>query len=91
MAGGTVDMLVLTSSPQVDRLYEVAAERGLEETLRTGLERTRVAAVGPVVAEALRQKGGRVDVCPEQGWVMRNLVRQIVRSYASGETPADTA
>jgi uroporphyrinogen-III synthase len=87
MAGGTVDMLVLTSSPQVDRLYEVTAERGLEKELQAGLERTRVAAVGPVVAQALRQKGGRVDVCPEQGWVMRNLVRQIVRSYEASETP----
>jgi uroporphyrinogen-III synthase len=87
LAGGTVDVLVLTSSPQVERLYEVAAERGLGETLQKGLERTKVAAVGPVVAQTLRQKGGRVDVCPEQGWVMRNLVRQIARSYGAGEAP----
>jgi uroporphyrinogen-III synthase len=89
MAAGTVDMLVLTSSPQVERLFEVATERRLEKPLRTGLERTRVAAVGPVVAQALLEKGGRVDVCPEQGWVMRNLVRQIVRSYQAGAPPAD--
>jgi uroporphyrinogen-III synthase len=77
---GEVDVLAFTSKPQVERLYEVAAERGLEGELRQGLERTRVAAVGPVVAESLRQRGARVDLCPEQGWVMKNLVRTIVRS-----------
>jgi uroporphyrinogen-III synthase len=71
---------VFTSSPQVDRLFEVAHERGLEALLRQGLERTRVAAVGPVVAENLRQRGAPVHICPEQGFVMKNLVRLIERA-----------
>jgi uroporphyrinogen-III synthase len=82
MAEGTVDGIVFTSSPQVDRLYEVAGERGVEELLREGLERTRVAAVGPVVADNLRHRGARVDVCPEQGFVMKNLVMQMSRAWA---------
>ncbi len=80
MSRGEVDVLVITSSPQVERLYEVAAERGLGAELRQGLERTKVAAVGPVAADSLRQHGARVDVCPEQGWVMKNLVQQIKRA-----------
>jgi uroporphyrinogen-III synthase len=76
---GEVDVLAITSSPQVERLYEVAAEKGLEAELRQGLERTKVAAVGPVAADSLRQHGARVDICPEQGWVMKNLVQRIVR------------
>jgi uroporphyrinogen-III synthase len=76
---GTLDAIVFTSSPQVERLFEVAKKRGLEESLRRGLERTRVAAVGPVVAEMLRAQQAPVHVCPEQGWVMKNLVRQMVR------------
>lgn len=83
LARGEVDALVFTSSPQVDRLWEVAAERGLEETLRQGLQRTRVAAVGPVVAENLRQRGATVHVCPEHGFVMKNLVQQIKRALAA--------
>jgi uroporphyrinogen-III synthase len=79
LAGGAVDVLVFTSSPQVDRLYEVAEKRGLQEALKEGLERTRVAAVGPVVADDLRRHGGPVHVCPEQGWVMKNLVQHIKR------------
>lgn len=80
MARGEVDVVVFTSSPQVDRLYEVAAETGREEVLRQGLEKTRVAAVGPLVADNLRQRGARVDICPEQGWQMKNLVNHIKRA-----------
>ena len=78
-AAGEVDALVFTSSPQVDRLYEVAAERQATALLEQGLARTRVAAVGPIVADNLRRRGARVDICPEQGFVMKNLVQQIKR------------
>jgi uroporphyrinogen-III synthase len=81
MARGEVDVFIFTSSPQVDRLYEVATERGVQALLQQGMARTRVAAVGPVVAANLQQRGARVDICPEQGFVMKNLVQQIkVRS-----------
>jgi uroporphyrinogen-III synthase len=84
LAAGKVDVAIFTSSPQVERLYEVAAERGKTAELQEGLSRTRVAAVGPVVAETLRQKGATVAICPEQGYVMKNLVKQIERSLAGG-------
>lgn len=82
MARGTVDAIAFTSSPQVDRLWEVARQRGLEAELKAGLERTQVAAVGPVVADTLRDQGVRVDVCPERGFVMKNLVQMITRKLA---------
>jgi uroporphyrinogen-III synthase len=78
---GSVHVIVFTSSPQVDRLHEVAAERGLAEDLRRGLGRACVAAVGPVVADNLRKRGESVHICPEQGFVMKNLVQQIVRRW----------
>jgi hypothetical protein len=40
-----------------------------------------VAAVGPVVADDLRRRGAPVHVCPEQGFVMKNLVQHIKRSF----------
>lgn len=80
LEGGTVDVLVFTSSSQVDRLYEVAQGHNLLESLRRGLARTRIAAVGPVLAEHLRQQGAKVDICPEQGFVMKNLVQHIKRA-----------
>jgi uroporphyrinogen-III synthase len=80
MAEGRIDVLVFTSSPQVDRLYEVAKERSIEAKLTDALARTQVAAVGPIVAENLKARGSRVDICPEQGFVMKNLVQYIKRS-----------
>jgi uroporphyrinogen-III synthase len=82
-ARGEVNILVFTSSPQVDRLYEVIAERGLQQAWEQGLRRLRVAAVGPVVADNLRQRGAPVDICPEQGFVMKNLVQLIKRDVAN--------
>ncbi len=79
LAKGAIDVIIFTSSPQVDRLYEVGREKGLESELRQGLAKTRVAAVGPVVADNLREKGTKVDICPDQGFVMKNLVQQIKR------------
>lgn len=84
LAAGSVDVFVFTSSPQVDRLFEVAVERGLQSELAAGLQRVRVAAVGPVVADDLRRRGARVDICPEQGFVMKNLVQYIRRALETG-------
>jgi len=79
LAKGGIDVIIFTSSPQVDRLYQVAADNGLEAELREGWAHVRVAAVGPVVAEKLREKGAKIDICPDQGFVMKNLVQQIKR------------
>jgi uroporphyrinogen-III synthase len=90
MAGGGVDVAVFTSAPQVDRLFEVAAERGVEAELKRGLERVQVAAVGPVVADSLRRRGARVDICPEQGFQMKNLVLHIKRHLGNTESGSAT-
>jgi uroporphyrinogen-III synthase len=82
MAAGAVDALVFTSSPQIDRVFEVAAANGLEDELRRGLERVKVAAVGPIVRETLEAKGARVDIVPAQGFQMKNLVQHIKRAFA---------
>lgn len=80
---GEVDVMLFTSSSQVERLYEVAERRQLHEVLRNGLRRTRIAAVGPVVAETLRRHGATAAICPEQGFVMKNLVQHIKRALTS--------
>jgi uroporphyrinogen-III synthase len=82
MDHGRVDALVFTSSPQVDRLFEVADERGCHDLLMRGLGKTKIAAVGPIVAENLQHRHVRVDICPEQGFVMKNLVQLVKRALA---------
>jgi len=83
MAAGEVDAVVFTSSPQVDRLFDVARERNLEPSLREGFARTQVASVGPVLSDHLRARGVPVHIFPEQGFVMKNLVLQIKRTLGT--------
>ncbi len=86
LAEGAIDCTVFTSSPQIDRLFEVAKEKGLEETLLKGLAKTKVAAVGPIVEENLIRRGVAVHICPEQGFQMKNLVLHIKRAFeANGD------
>lgn len=77
MADGRIDFVAFTSSPQVRRFEEVAKKRGLEEAWRAGLARTRIAAVGPVVAEAVEAIGAKVAVAPESSFHMKPLVNAI--------------
>ncbi len=82
MAAGAVDAIAFTSSPQVSRLFAVAQESGLEETLRQGLARTRIAAVGPVVAAALAAKGATAVIAPRFSFHMKPLVAAICAAFA---------
>lgn len=79
LAAGKVDAICFTSSPQVVRLVEVASQHAMLPTLAEAMTKVCVAAVGPVVAATLGEHRFRVDVCPEQGFVMKNLVQQLKR------------
>lgn len=74
---GEVDVIAFTSKSQVQRLWEVAEAAGQEKTLRQGLTKTLVAAVGPVVADALAARGRPADMAPESSYFMKPLVREI--------------
>ena len=72
---GRVDAVAFTSQPQVPNLLAIAAQAGLEDTLRRCLnsERVVVASVGPVCTKRLLENGLKVDVEPEHPH-MGNLV-----------------
>jgi uroporphyrinogen-III synthase len=77
MEAGRVDAIAFTSASQVDRLWQVALAAAAEPRLRAGLGRVKVAAIGPIVVEALQARGVRIDVVPDKSFVMRNLVTKI--------------
>jgi uroporphyrinogen-III synthase len=83
MADGKVAAIIFTSSPQIDRLFEVAQEQNATDLLRQGLAKTLVAAVGPLVQEHLQKHGVTVQVCPGQGFVMKNLVQQLKKEIVA--------
>lgn len=78
---GEVDVLAFTSQPQYKRLLEVAKLHGMEQTLALGLQRTLLAAVGPVVANQLQEAGLQVAIMPDKGWFMKPLVTAILRHF----------
>ncbi|HXW24155.1 MAG TPA: uroporphyrinogen-III synthase [Xanthobacteraceae bacterium] len=78
MAAGEVDLIAFTSSPQVKRLRAVAAAGGREAALAVGLKRTTIAAVGPVVAGAIEEAGGRVAIAPSESFHMKPMVNAII-------------
>jgi uroporphyrinogen-III synthase len=77
LAAGRVDAIAFTSKAQVQRLLDLAQKRKLEAALRSGLERTRVAAIGPIVAAKLTSAGIRVDTTPKQSYSMKPLVTSV--------------
>lgn len=88
MAEGHVDAIAFTSSPQVERLKEVAKSRGLEKELGLGLACTRIAAVGPVVAAAIEAMGGKIAIMPPASFHMKPLVTAISMALSDAATPA---
>lgn len=69
MAAGEVDVIAFTSTPQVERLFSV----GPLDLVKAALERTEVAAVGPVVASALDRHDIKVRLMPEDSFFMKPL------------------
>jgi len=77
LADGGITAIAFTSKAQVARLLDVAHEHGLTAKLRAGLERTRVAAIGPVVNADLEAAGIRVDAMPAESYSMKPLVTSL--------------
>jgi len=87
LASGQIHAIMFTSSPQADHLFEQARKLALESELRTGLDKTWIAAVGPVVQKRLHELGVHVDIAPSRGFVMKNLVQQMARALANRSSP----
>jgi len=81
MAAGQVDVIAFTSTPQVERLFTV----GPPDLVKAALERTEVAAIGPVVADALARHDVRVRLMPEDSFFMKPLTSAIEQSLGPRE------
>src|SRR6516225_2014860 len=82
MAGGGIDVIAFTSSPQVERLLQVARTTQREEMLQAGIRVTAIAAVGPVVAADLQRRGFNVSIAPDHSYFMKPLVSAIVAALS---------
>ena len=83
MAAGKVDVIAFTSTAQVERLFAV----GPAELVKAALERTEVAAIGPVVADALARHDIAVRLMPQDSFFMKPLMSTM--AAALGPKAAD--
>jgi uroporphyrinogen-III synthase len=81
LADGRIGMVAFTSSPQVERLFDVARAAGLEPQLTEAFRHIRVAAIGPVVEETLRAHGITEVLRPESSFHLKPLVRAIAAGW----------
>lgn len=78
LINGKVQAITFTSQPQIRRLLAVAKKQSCEAELVAALNKSVVAAVGPVMAEALQARGIVVKVAPESSFFMKPLVTSLV-------------
>src|SRR6266566_4586078 len=81
LTAGEVDAIAFTSTPQVERLFAVAPAA----TVSAALSHTLVAAVGPVVAEALVRHGVQARLMPEESFFLKPLttaLEEALRAHA---------
>lgn len=88
MAEGGIDLVAFTSRPQVRRLREVAERHGLGEVLERAMTRARIAAVGPVCAEAVEAAGWTVAIAPADNFHMKPLIVALRGLFAAEASPA---
>jgi uroporphyrinogen-III synthase len=78
MRAGEIDAIAFTSKAQVERLFRAAPA----QVVSAALAATRVAAVGPVVSEALSARGVTVTVMPDDSWFMKPLTAALAETLA---------
>jgi uroporphyrinogen-III synthase len=82
LAAGLVDVVLFTSSIQLDHLLEIARDLGLEEqVLKTLREKVAIASVGPVMTASLEAKGIPATIIPVHP-KMASLVKAAAESAA---------
>ena len=60
-----IDVVLFTSSIQLDHLFQIAAAMGLADEVRTALEKhCAISSVGPIMTEALHSSGLAADIIP---------------------------
>jgi uroporphyrinogen-III synthase len=74
-----IDVVLFTSSVQVDHLFQIAEEMKLQKELVSALNLAMVASIGPVTSETLRGYGIRVSMQPthpKMGFLVKEAADQ---------------
>lgn len=74
-----IDVIAFTSASQLTRLWKVAKKQNCLAEMEIALNKTIVAAVGPVIRDALHTKGISVNHMPESAFFLKPLVNLLAK------------
>jgi uroporphyrinogen-III synthase len=74
-----IDAVAFTSTPQIERMFAIAPA----DVVARALSNTVVAAIGPVVADALRKRGVAARVMPEESFFLKPLTTELEEALRS--------
>jgi len=86
VAAAEIDVLLLTSSVQLEHLLRIAAEMGLEDAVRLACRRLVIASIGPTTSETLAELGLPADFepsHPKMGLLVNETAQQARRILQS--------
>ena len=86
LAAAEIDVLLLTSSAQVDHLLRIAAEMGVTDAVRLACRRVVIASIGPTTSETLAELGLPADFepsHPKMGLLVNETAQQARRILQS--------
>jgi uroporphyrinogen-III synthase len=93
LSQNSIDVVMFTSSVQYVHAAKVAAEMGMLEQLRSGLNRAVVVSIGPIASKTLRENGIEVDLepsHPKMGFLVKEAAEKsadLIRRKASTPVP----
>lgn len=82
MSNGKVDIIAFTSMAQVERLTKV----GSHDELQAAFAKVQVAAVGPVVRDALAKHEIQIQCMPEDSYFMKPLTTAMMEAFGSSNS-----
>jgi uroporphyrinogen-III synthase len=91
IARNEVDVVLFTTSIQVNHLLQVAAEMNLEQALRRALSRMLIASIGPVTSERLHEYGFTADIepsHPKMGYLVSETAQRSAEILRRKRIPA---
>ena len=87
LEAGAIDITTFTSASQVENLFRIAEHKGVADKVPGWLQqRTVVAAIGPVAARALDDRGVSVRIQPQRP-KMVPFIRAICEHFSATATP----
>lgn len=82
LSEGKIDVVTFTSASTALNMFEIAKEHALIEKIRESLNKTTVAAIGPVTQHALAELGVHVNVIPGK-YTVKAMMEALAKHISS--------